>query len=43
MKNYYRIMLGAKSMYADKFVGELILFGGEKYPDWKSVIKYLVF
>jgi len=27
---------------ADKFVGELILFGGEKYPDWKSVIKYLI-
>ena len=27
---------------ADKFVGELILFGGEKFPDWKSVMKYLV-
>jgi 5'-nucleotidase len=26
---------------ADKFVGELILFGGEKYPDWNSVIEYL--
>jgi 5'(3')-deoxyribonucleotidase len=27
---------------ADKFVGELILFGGEKFPDWKSVMSYLV-
>lgn len=27
---------------ADKFVGELILFGGEKYPDWKSVMNYLI-
>lgn len=26
---------------ADKFTGELILFGGEKFPDWKSVISYL--
>ena len=26
---------------ADKFVGELILFGGEKFPDWNSVIQYL--
>jgi len=26
---------------ADKFVGELILFGSEKFPDWKSVIEYL--
>lgn len=27
---------------ADRFVGELILFGGEKFPDWKSVMSYLV-
>lgn len=27
---------------ADKFVGELILFGGKKFPDWKSVISYLI-
>jgi 5'(3')-deoxyribonucleotidase len=27
---------------ADKFVGELILFGGEKFPDWKSVMQYLI-
>ena len=27
---------------ADKFVGELILFGGEKFPNWKSVMSYLV-
>lgn len=27
---------------ADKFVGELILFGGQKYPNWKSVMKYLI-
>ncbi len=27
---------------ADKFVGELILFGGEKFPDWKSVMDYLM-
>ena len=27
---------------ADKFVGELILFGGDNFPDWNSVIKYLV-
>lgn len=24
------------------FDGELILFGSEKYPDWLSVIKYLI-
>ena len=27
---------------ADKFVGELILFGGQKFPNWKTVIKYLI-
>ena len=27
---------------ADKFVGELILFGSEKFPNWDSVIKYLI-
>ena len=27
---------------ADKFRGELILFGGIDYPDWESVIKYLI-
>lgn len=27
---------------ADKFVGELILFGGEKFPDWNAVIEYLL-
>ena len=27
---------------ADKFIGELILFGCEKFPDWNSVIKYLI-
>lgn len=26
---------------ADKFTGELILFGSEKFPNWKSVIEYL--
>ena len=26
---------------ADKFEGELILFGSEKFPSWKSVIDYL--
>jgi len=26
---------------ADKFTGELILFGGEKFPHWNSVIEYL--
>jgi 5'(3')-deoxyribonucleotidase len=26
---------------ADKFTGELILFGGEKFPHWDSVIEYL--
>lgn len=27
---------------ADRFVGELILFGGERFPDWKAVIEYLM-
>lgn len=27
---------------ADQFSGELILFGSEKYPNWKSVISYLL-
>lgn len=27
---------------ADKFKGELIHFGTEKFPDWKSVLKYLL-
>lgn len=27
---------------ANKFVGELILFGNEKFPNWKSVINYLI-
>jgi len=26
---------------ADKFTGELILFGGEKFPHWDAVIEYL--
>jgi len=26
---------------ADKFNGELIQFGTDKHPDWKSVLKYL--
>jgi 5'-nucleotidase len=26
---------------ADKFTGEHIHFGTEKFPDWKSVVKYL--
>jgi len=27
---------------ADKFSGELILFGGDDFPNWESVIKYLI-
>jgi 5'-nucleotidase len=27
---------------ASEFVGELILFGGKKFPDWKSVMEYLI-
>ena len=27
---------------ADKFEGELILFGTEKYPDWETVTEYLL-
>ena len=27
---------------ADKFTGELILFGGEKFPHWDAVIAYLL-
>ncbi len=27
---------------ADKFKGELIHFGTEKFPDWKSVVQYLL-
>jgi len=26
---------------ADKFTGELILFGGKKFPHWNAVIEYL--
>jgi 5'-nucleotidase len=27
---------------ADRFTGELILFGSAAYPDWKTVTKYLM-
>ena len=27
---------------ADKFTGELILFGSKEFPDWKSVLSYLI-
>ena len=27
---------------ADKFSGELIAFGSEKFPDWDTVLKYLL-
>ena len=27
---------------ADKFSGELLHFGSEKFPDWESVCKYLI-
>ena len=27
---------------ADKFLGELIHFGSEKFPNWESVCKYLI-
>jgi len=27
---------------AEKFKGELIHFGTDKFPDWKSVVKYLI-
>jgi len=27
---------------ADKFEGELILFGGNKFPDWNTVVEYLM-
>ena len=27
---------------AKEFEGELILFGSEKFPDWRSVLKYLL-
>lgn len=27
---------------ADRFTGELILFGSEKFPDWSSVMEYLM-
>ncbi|MDR2080538.1 MAG: hypothetical protein LBP54_01445 [Campylobacteraceae bacterium] len=27
---------------ADKFCGELILFGSDKFPDWKAVCRYLI-
>jgi len=27
---------------ADKFSGELISFGTEKFPDWDAVLKYLL-
>ena len=27
---------------SDKFTGEFIHFGSEKFPDWDSVVKYLL-
>ena len=27
---------------ADRFEGEHILFGGDQFPDWKSVLEYLL-
>jgi 5'(3')-deoxyribonucleotidase len=27
---------------AGEFKGELVLFGSEKYPNWKAVVKYLL-
>ena len=27
---------------ADKFDGEFIMFGSEKFPNWKTVLKYLI-
>ena len=27
---------------ADKFLGELIIFGSEDYPDWNAILKYLI-
>jgi len=27
---------------SEKFAGELILFSSERFPDWKSVLKYLL-
>ena len=27
---------------ADKFEGELLLFGSDEFPDWHSVIRYLI-
>lgn len=27
---------------AGEFKGELLLFGGEKFPNWKAIIKYLL-
>lgn len=26
---------------SEKFTGELILFGSDKFPNWKSVVEYL--
>jgi len=31
-----------KNNGADRFQGELILFGSEKFPNWESVVKYLI-
>jgi len=31
-----------KKRGADKFVGELLLFGSKKFPDWQSVKKHLL-
>jgi 5'(3')-deoxyribonucleotidase len=27
---------------SEKFAGELILFGSKNFPDWESVLKYLL-
>lgn len=27
---------------AEEFEGELILFGSDEYPDWRSIVEYLL-
>ncbi|HUC96055.1 MAG TPA: hypothetical protein VMR16_00095 [Candidatus Saccharimonadales bacterium] len=41
--NYGDILIDDRTKNgADKFRGELIVFGSERFPDWKSIMEYLI-
>ena len=39
---FYKLIDDREKNGADRFVGELILFGSEKFPNWNSVVNYLI-